>query len=113
MAYEKTTTISHRSSTERRRIQSKMSATAFHRIRQPAKYSHREEKWIGSIEIRGRYASPAVTRIVTAHAMTADIATLERMVVPTALSHNRLGRSASFKRVYAITNVGKAAYRRT
>src|SRR5262249_15249128 len=113
IAYTQTTTISHRSSTERRRIHSTMRASALHRIRQlVTTYMPMAVKLTRSTRMRGEYVSPSVTRTVTAHTAADVIATLEKIVGATERSPNRLGGSASFKRAYATTNIGKPAYRR-
>src|SRR5262245_38391572 len=62
--------------------------------------------------VRGKCACPAVTRTVTAHTTAAITATLERMAAPAEPRHSPLVGSESYKRIYAMTNVGQPACHR-
>ncbi len=68
-------------------------------------------EWTGSIEMRGKYESPVMIMTVTRHTAAVDIPTLERMVALVEPSRNCLGGSLLFKRLYAMINIGKQAYR--
>src|SRR5258705_8992898 len=95
--YAHITTISHRSSTERHRTQSKMSARTLNSIIDPAAQYQRGETWVASSIRRGSSRAFAVITNVATHTVTAVKAMLERMAAP-AEPCNSLAESTSFNK---------------